>query len=143
MYDVSLLYVVHSGESWAEYDWMRTPQLPKRTDAHVAAFISNCGPQYRLNYMKELIDNGVIVHSMGSCLKNRDVSQNNGHNRDKIEIGGQYKFIMAFENSETDDYVTEKMFEVLVAGSVPIYHGAPNAKKICTNQSFSYICHGF
>lgn len=31
----------------------------------------------------------------------------------------KYKFTFAFENSETDDYVTEKLFGPLAAGSVP------------------------
>ena len=35
---------------------------------------------------------------------------------------------MAFENSETDDYITEKFFGTLVSGSVPVYIGAPNVK---------------
>ena len=35
---------------------------------------------------------------------------------------------MAFENSETNDYVTEKFFQSLVAGSVPVVIGAPNVK---------------
>jgi hypothetical protein len=35
----------------------------------------------------------------------------------------RYKFAIAFENSETDDYVTEKFYQALLAGAVPIVLG--------------------
>jgi hypothetical protein len=44
----------------------------------------------------------------------------------KIKIFQQYKFVLAFENNNITDYVTEKMINVLQAGSVPVYMGAPN-----------------
>lgn len=46
--------------------------------------------------------------------------------RTKLHTIAQYKFTLAFENSITEDYVTEKFFEPLAAGSVPVYRGAPN-----------------
>jgi hypothetical protein len=38
----------------------------------------------------------------------------------------RYRFVLAFENSICPDYVTEKFFDPLAAGSVPVYRGAPN-----------------
>jgi hypothetical protein len=46
--------------------------------------------------------------------------------REKIEVIARHKFTLAFENSISPDYVTEKFFDPLVAGSVPVYPGAPN-----------------
>lgn len=37
-----------------------------------------------------------------------------------------YKFIIAFEDVVDTDYVTDKFYDPLLAGSVPIYLGAPN-----------------
>ena len=37
----------------------------------------------------------------------------------------KYKAAVAFENSESAFYVTEKMYNFLAAGVIPIYYGAP------------------
>ena len=37
-----------------------------------------------------------------------------------------YKFYIAFENSEQPGYMTEKLWQGLKVGSVPIYWGAPD-----------------
>lgn len=43
-----------------------------------------------------------------------------------IEVFANYKFVISFEDAIEEDYVTEKFYEPLVAGSIPIYLGAPN-----------------
>lgn len=61
-----------------------------------------------------------------------------------IQIYSQYKFIICFENSKTDGYVTEKIFNVFLSGSIPIYDGAPNITDYIVPGSFiqydSNIC---
>jgi len=37
-----------------------------------------------------------------------------------------YKFYLSFENANLHDYVTEKFFQALASGTVPIVMGAPN-----------------
>ena len=53
-----------------------------------------------------------------------------------IQIYSQYKFIICFENSKTDGYVTEKIFNVFLSGSVAIYDGAPNITDYIIPGSF-------
>lgn len=36
--------------------------------------ISNCGPQYRLDYLQKLMNAGVKVDSYGACLNNKEVA---------------------------------------------------------------------
>lgn len=38
----------------------------------------------------------------------------------------RYKYCIAMENSIAQDYVTEKVYDALAAGCLPIYLGAPN-----------------
>lgn len=38
----------------------------------------------------------------------------------------RYKFIIAYENSICDDYITEKFWRAITTGVIPIYFGAPN-----------------
>lgn len=46
-----------------------------------------------------------------------------------------YKFTLALENSFSKDYVTEKFFEPLLAGSVPVYRGAPNIAEFAPGEN--------
>ncbi|CAL9748417.1 unnamed protein product [Musa acuminata subsp. burmannicoides] len=106
--------------SWAEYDIM-TPMQPKTEEALAAAFISNCGARnFRLQALTMLEESGIKIDSYGSCHRNRD------GNVEKVETLKRYKFSLAFENSNEEDYVTEKFFQSLVAGTVPVVIGAPN-----------------
>jgi glycosyltransferase involved in cell wall biosynthesis len=45
---------------------------------------------------------------------------------DKMSYYRKYQFVIAFENAIEPDFVTDKFFYPLLAGSVPIYFGAPN-----------------
>ena len=40
----------------------------------------------------------------------------------------RYKFILTLENAICRDYVTEKLWQALHVGSIPIYLGAPNIR---------------
>ncbi|EXC17335.1 Glycoprotein 3-alpha-L-fucosyltransferase A [Morus notabilis] len=106
--------------SWAEYDIM-APVQPKTEKALAAAFISNCGARnFRLQGLEALEKANIKIDSYGGCHRNRDGKV------DKVQALKRYKFSLAFENSNEEDYVTEKFFQSLVAGSVPVVIGAPN-----------------
>ncbi len=65
------------------------------------------------------------VHSYGNKLKNVGHARITNH-QDRYQISSRYRFVMAFENARDVDYVTEKFFEPLMYGAVPVYLGAPN-----------------
>lgn len=44
----------------------------------------------------------------------------------KFEILSRYDFCLCFENMAMNGYMTEKLFDCLYAGTVPIYYGAPD-----------------
>ncbi|KAL0796935.1 hypothetical protein Bca101_068312 [Brassica carinata] len=120
--------------SWAEYDIM-APVHHKTEKAIAAAFISNCGARnFRLQALEALMRTNIKIDSYGGCHRNRDGKV------DKVEALKRYKFSLAFENTNEEDYVTEKFFQSLVAGSVPVVVGAPNIEEFApASDSFLHI----
>ncbi|KAF2077231.1 hypothetical protein CYY_001485 [Polysphondylium violaceum] len=94
---------------------------------------SNCkrgGAKQRTEYVEELMKY-IPIDSYGLCLRNvpeKALSRNTELNRfiDKVELFRQYKFILAFENNNYTDYVTEKLSHAFLGQSLPVYMGAPN-----------------
>ncbi|KAL5221372.1 hypothetical protein ABZP36_026085 [Zizania latifolia] len=114
--------------SWAEYDIMALVP-PKTEEALAAAFISNCGAHnFRLQALEILENLDVKIDSYGSCHRNRDGKV------DKVETLKRYKFSLAFENSNEEDYVTEKFFQSLVTGAIPVVIGAPNIQEFSPRE---------
>ncbi|MGB8352716.1 MAG: glycosyltransferase family 10 [Chthoniobacteraceae bacterium] len=65
------------------------------------------------------------VDSYGKSRNNRRIKHDVGRDT-KLAIISRYLFNFAFENSNSIDYVTEKLFDPLIAGTVPVYMGASN-----------------
>ena len=61
---------------------------------------------------------------------------------DKIEFTKGYKFSIAFENSGSRGYSTEKIVESFAADTIPIYWGSPDIAKEFDPGSF-VNCHDF
>ncbi|CEQ39727.1 SPOSA6832_01291 [Sporobolomyces salmonicolor] len=144
-YDYEMCYRLNStvpatySYSYFNYANPPVPRAEKRSDKIAAAFITNCHPKNaRTRILEELIR--LLpgkVDSFGACVNNAnadatlremghfdDVGQHNKWNT-KITVINFYKFTIAFENSNDLDYTTEKYFQALERGSVPLVFGSP------------------
>ena len=54
----------------------------------------------------------------------------------KLDTLAQYRFTFCPENYSHPGYITEKIFDALFAGSVPIYLGAPNVTEFIPGECF-------
>jgi glycosyltransferase involved in cell wall biosynthesis len=104
---------------------LRTPPQPKTREKLAAFFVSAPYNQSRrLEYAAELMKH-MNVHSYGRRMRNQLLVHDLGR-QTKLKTIANYKFTLAFENATDEDYVTEKFFQPLEVGSVPVYLGAPN-----------------
>lgn len=102
------------------------PPRPKTESATAVYFCRNPHDRSgRTRYAFELMKR-LRVDSYGTVLLTRVLSGPDRGRDSKLETIARYHFTLAFENSVAADYVTEKFFDPLGAGSVPVYLGAPN-----------------
>jgi hypothetical protein len=132
-FDLTMTYK-RSADIWTSYlpgveafeRALAAPLPPKDADAPLVMFQSAALDRSGRNrYALELMQR-VGVHSYGNFLKNRSLPEEDRGLPTKLSVIGRYKFCIAFENSLAQDYVTEKFFDPLRAGTVPVYLGAPN-----------------
>lgn len=53
-----------------------------------------------------------------------------------LQLFNRYKFIICFENSYADGYITEKIFNCFFAKTIPVYSGSPIISRFFDNNSF-------
>lgn len=53
-----------------------------------------------------------------------------------LGVFNRYKFIICVENSKTPGYITEKIFNVFLSKSIPIYDGAPDICDYINEEAF-------
>lgn len=106
---------------------------PKRTK-FCAAVISNkkWTDYFRLEFIEEL--NKYKQVDMGGKYKN-----NVGHIKNKINFLSSYKFSIAMENTEGNAYLSEKIIESFISGTIPIYYGDYMADEYINPKSFILI----
>ena len=117
-------------------DALARPIVPKTEDAPVALFQS-AGLNYsgRVDLAADL-SRHIKVDSYGRYRNNRSVTGPDLGSQTKIETIARHKFCFAMENSVEPDYVTEKIYDAFMAGTVPIYLGAPNVDEFVPENSY-------
>lgn len=100
-----------------------------------AAVISNVksSDRFRIKFINELskyknIDmGGKYKNNIGGIIKN------------KIKFLSNYKFSIAMENSEGQGYISEKILDSFIAGTVPIYYGGYMIDEFINPKSYILI----
>jgi hypothetical protein len=127
--DVAVAYTSYYGDVANLARALRIPPRPKSGDKLASLFISSgINRSGRIEYATELM-RYLEIHSYGRVLMNREVPLPDRGRPSKLDTLAHYKFDLSFENSCAEDYVTEKFFDPLVAGTVPVYLGAPNVDR--------------
>ena len=94
---------------------LKNPKRKKFCGAVISNF--HFTDYFRLNFIKKLNEYKKI--DMGGIYKN-----NVGKINNKIKFLSSYKFSIAMENTEGDGYVSEKIIDSFLSGSIPIYYGS-------------------
>ncbi|XP_047488692.1 alpha-(1,3)-fucosyltransferase C-like [Penaeus chinensis] len=113
-----------SSQDWSAF--LRRPQL-------AAWLVSHCRTSsHRERYVKQL-QKYIPVSVFGRCSKKRCV-------RSKLcfttVLAPNYSFYLSFENSICNDYVTEKVWNALQYGLVPVVLGGANYSSILPPNSY-------
>jgi hypothetical protein len=125
--DVPATYVTYYAGAENLARALRRPPQPKISEPLVNSFVSSrINRSGRREYLRELA-RYLPMDSYGTFMRNRTLALDLGR-PSKLETIARYKFTLSFENACGRDYVTEKFFDPLVAGSVPVYLGAPNVE---------------
>ena len=88
---------------------------------------------FRLKFIEEL--NKYKKVDMGGGYKNNV----GGKVKNKIEFLSSYKFSIAMENTNGDGYVSEKIIDSLLSGTIPIYYGNYNVDEYINPKSYILI----
>ncbi|XP_022701444.1 alpha-(1,3)-fucosyltransferase 5-like [Varroa jacobsoni] len=99
-------------------------------------FVSNCrGPSNRMAYVEEL-QNYITIDIIGACSPRNIQCAKDNHKACLDTFLPRYRFVLAFENSICNDYVTEKLRNVLPYDVIPIFWGGVDYGEFLPRESF-------
>jgi hypothetical protein len=124
-----------ASDVWAPYipgedEWrtaLKRPLSEKSVAASTAMLQSASFNHSGRNEFATALMSEIEIHSFGRVLNNRALSVPDKGRATKLATIAGYKFCLSLENAIEHDYITEKFFDPMLAGTVPIYRGAPNA----------------
>jgi hypothetical protein len=80
----------------------------------------------RLNRVRSVTSGGEVMNNTGGPVPRSETGA----------FLARHKFSIAFENSRTEGYITEKMVLAFLHGAVPIYCGPPDVGRYFNEQAF-------
>jgi GR25 family glycosyltransferase involved in LPS biosynthesis len=116
---------------------------------HFCAYMYSYDVPHRVELFK-YISSYKQVDALGKSCNNLYENQKDNNTRDiyndnetyndiAVSIYSKYKFVLALENVNSPGYVTEKILNPILAGSIPIYYGSSDAFKIINKKRVIYV----
>lgn len=103
----------------------QNPTITRVPSRNICAVISNGGGAQR-NHILERINRRIPIDFAGRYRTNVDIITEPYHTDAFSRKIGEYKFVVAMENSVGETYITEKITHGFYADTIPIYFGSPN-----------------
>ena len=142
------LYLPVAATAFAELQMAPEILLSSSTERYenerhgVAYLYYRCRP-HRETFFDALVKKDLDVAALGAC-RGEDTSPSKRFaedwHRDAVELYQKFKFVVAFENTATPGYVTEKLALAFLAGAVPIYWGHSDSATMIFNASAFIDC---
>lgn len=104
------------GTEWRPQDYVNRPKFCSFVASNPRGSFRNAFFK-KLNRIKKIDSAGRHFNNFGPPVA------------DKLTFLKGYRFNLAFENSQSTGYVTEKLIEPLLMGCIPIYWGAPDVTR--------------
>jgi hypothetical protein len=98
--------------------------------------VSNESAADRIKFAQELSKYKKVDIYGRTSLTNADNNRLPKGCFENYKFFSNYKFVICFENSFAKDYITEKLPEVMIGNSIPIYKGASNVSEYFNSRSF-------
>ncbi|UJR27602.1 hypothetical protein I4U23_008883 [Adineta vaga] len=105
---------------------VRVPFSKKTTSAPIVWIISNCNAYNGRQILVQQLMTHIRIDSYGSCLNNAQSAQAQARAQSNAELYASYKFVISIENSNCEDYVTEKLIDGLSSTAIPIVASRDN-----------------
>ena len=118
-----------------DYGKMLVAARRKKPYKKACMFISSdMNRSHRQEYLKQLMQY-TDIDSYGKLYHNCELPVEDRGRDTLLSVIGDYQFVISFENAIGKDYVTEKFFNPLLAGTVPVYLGAPNIREFAPGEN--------
>lgn len=109
------------------------PLLPEQVrpipEKDVLVMISNPGGEVRRHFLEALEESDLKITYAGKYKNNIGGAFQPAFGTPEFAaFASQFKFIITMENSQQENYITEKILQGLFAENVPVYYGSP---RIC------------
>ena len=106
--------------------------------------ISNDSDSFRKEFIKKLTESTYhrSIDCYGKLFKNKSsdiIDKTSWYNPAIFDIIKEYKFMICMENSQVENYWTEKLVNGYLGNTIPIYWGDPNITDIFNSKSFINI----
>ena len=121
------------------YSFRNRPMVDYETAEKKAIYLvnDNCSAQKR-NRWFDAVKAKVTVDSYGKCGHNKEVPQGMTIStpEGRIALSKQYRIVLAFDETNSKDHISEVVWEAFVSGAVPVVLGADNLRDRLPPNSF-------